>query len=339
MDLYFTFDYELFLGPETGSVNNCLIIPCKKLAEIAKKHNVKFVFFVDVLYLLKLRDYINDSVSARKDFDAVYQQLQSLSFSGHDLELHLHPQWYYSTYKVKESKWEMDYLHYRLDDCSLDDVRSMVSQGILFLKEITGKYPIAYRAGGYCFPCNREIQDLLSKSGIIFDSSVLLNECCTSEFQSYDYSSVHVNSPYSFKDDNIVSVSSSESVFTEYPISTFKYYSLHRSLLERIDKWSGNRMGGGKIYGDGKGVGYLKEKKSENIPFFARIIRKEYIRASTDGFRSFFLSRLYAKVKQKNKSYLMIIGHPKNQSDYSLNQINDFLERMDSSDRVLTFLD
>ena len=40
----FTFDYELFLGHRSGSVENCMILPTKKLLEVLKKYRAKVLF-------------------------------------------------------------------------------------------------------------------------------------------------------------------------------------------------------------------------------------------------------------------------------------------------------
>ena len=57
MNVYFTFDYELFFGSNSGTVQNCILKPTYELIKIAEKHNVKFVFFVDSGFLIKLDEY------------------------------------------------------------------------------------------------------------------------------------------------------------------------------------------------------------------------------------------------------------------------------------------
>ena len=48
MNIYITLDYELFLGPKTGSVDKCLIEPTYNLCKVVSKHGSKMVFFIDV---------------------------------------------------------------------------------------------------------------------------------------------------------------------------------------------------------------------------------------------------------------------------------------------------
>ncbi|MBK7667512.1 MAG: hypothetical protein IPJ32_09355 [Sphingobacteriaceae bacterium] len=51
-NLLFTFDYELFLGKRSGTVENCILKPTDKILELFSKYKVtKAIFFVDTTYL------------------------------------------------------------------------------------------------------------------------------------------------------------------------------------------------------------------------------------------------------------------------------------------------
>ena len=52
MNIYFTFDYELFFGSNSGTIENCIVKPTNELIKIANKYNVKFTFFVDSGFLI-----------------------------------------------------------------------------------------------------------------------------------------------------------------------------------------------------------------------------------------------------------------------------------------------
>lgn len=339
MNIFITYDYELFLGPETGTVDNCLIRPCARIQEIAKKHNARFVFFVDVLYLLKLKDYSTQSATAKADYEKVSEHIRTIAEEGHDIELHIHPQWFYSAYNKQNNHWEMDFTHYKLDDCPYEDVMVMLKEGVSLLKEITGYNPICYRAGGYSYPIRNDLISLFKQFDVLYDSSVLLHEKSDSVFQFYDYSTVKQSKPFSFSTHN--TIKDDYGVFFEFPITTYPFIRLYSSLLEHIDKLVGNRQKGVKVFGDGKGVGFLNPKFNsfKNDSFISRLMRKEYVRASTDGFRSFYLKRLYRVIRLLGKDYMMIIGHPKNQSLYSLNHLDCFLSKIKADDKICTFRD
>ena len=76
MNIYLTYDYELFFGSPTGSAEKCIIEPTEEIRKIAKDTGVKMVFFVDVGYLIRL-DYYKDAFKqAKSDFDLVDQITQ-----------------------------------------------------------------------------------------------------------------------------------------------------------------------------------------------------------------------------------------------------------------------
>jgi hypothetical protein len=82
-----TFDYEVFLGRKTGTIENCIIKPTKLILEILRENNAKAIFFVDATWLLFLKEtYIHD-------FLYITEQLKEISKSGSSVELHMHPQW------------------------------------------------------------------------------------------------------------------------------------------------------------------------------------------------------------------------------------------------------
>ena len=54
MKIFLTYDYELFFGDPTGSVEKCIIEPTQRLLEIAKRTGARYTFFIDVGYLKQL---------------------------------------------------------------------------------------------------------------------------------------------------------------------------------------------------------------------------------------------------------------------------------------------
>lgn len=334
MDIVITFDYELFLGPITGSVDKCLIEPTNAYLDIAEKYNIGYVFFVDVLFLLKAREYIDLYPELKRDYTKVIEQLTFASKSGHNLELHLHPQWYYSTYNV--NGWSLDFSHYKLSDCPIQDIREMISKGGQLLYEITGVWPKAYRAGGYSFYNNIEVANLFKENGIKYDSSVLMLSKSSGQFQTYDYSGIKNFNSYNFDFEN--SVRTNNGLFVEYPVSCaffpHLFYSLKSKLVTRRNK------GLLKVFGDGKGVGYLKkETLKENKSFLAKLFKKTLIRASLDFYNACFIFDMYKRVKRKNSQLLLIIGHPKNATLYSFKILEKFILKVgkNKSNKIITF--
>lgn len=332
MNIYISFDYELFLGPQTGSVDACLLKPTYELLNIAKRNNVSFVYFVDTLFLLKMKEYIKDSYSLQKEYMSIMEQLRLLHQNGQDLQLHLHPQWYYSSYDVLNERWLMDYKHYKLSDCDEHDISVMIETSCYLLHEITGTNPVAYRAGGYSFYSNKYTVEILKKSGIIIDSSVVLKEKSETIFQSYDYSNIHRSEVYNFNYDN--RCCSSDGIMQEYPIFSVKVLHILRVIINNtLRLCQGKKL---KPMGDGKGVGIispLPKKKS----LFKILFERVSIRASVDANNSFWLKFLYSIAKRKGSKVFVIIGHPKRLSNYSLTRLEIFLKSIKKEDVICNF--
>ena len=327
MNIYITLDYELFLGPKTGSVDKCLIEPTYNLCKVVSKHGSKMVFFIDVLYLIKLREYSSDDIRLQEDYNKIIKQLKFLDNEGHDLQLHIHPQWNYSTYDKFKREWKLDFIHYSVSDCPFDDVKKMFVEGCNFIYDIIGKYPTVYRAGGYSFMNESNFVDFLVSIGITNDSSVLMREKSCTKFQKYDYSSIKDFSAYKFSNDITKPVQSG--CMTEYPITTINMIHVVRSIVNRFIKHKyGNRV---LKKGDGYGVGYLNRNKS-NVSLFKKINQ----RASIDLTNGFWLNYIYNKIKKRG-DLMLIIGHPKNFTDYSFIALGKFLDTISKDDKIKTF--
>src|ERR1700733_6978930 len=98
MDIFITLDYEIYFGSDPGTVAKCIIEPTTMLINIAKKHDVRFSFFVDCGFLLKLDEFRKKYPVLENDYIAVVSQIKKLSSSGHDIQLHIHPHWEDSYY-------------------------------------------------------------------------------------------------------------------------------------------------------------------------------------------------------------------------------------------------
>ncbi len=44
MNIFLTFDYELFFGEKTGTVEKCMINPTNELLKISKKYSIPMTF-------------------------------------------------------------------------------------------------------------------------------------------------------------------------------------------------------------------------------------------------------------------------------------------------------
>lgn len=334
MNIYITFDYELFLGPKTGSVENCLIRPTERYLELADRLRIRYIFFVDVLYLLKLREYMANHEALEKDYHQIVNQLSEAARKGHDIQLHLHPQWFYSTYS--KNGWKQDFKHYKLDDCPIEDVAVMIERGCEMISEISSKRPIVYRAGGYSFPSNNQIVKLLHNNGITLDSSTVMFSKAHGIFQQYDYSEIRTFDTYNFNFQNSQPMIGTDYAFTEYPVSCCRVPWLLNTLEKRMKLWR-YRGEDKRIYGDGTGVGLIDGNESGKSTIkLKRMISMKIIRASIDFTNATNLQLIYRKAKRANSNTMVIIGHPKNTTNVSLVFLEKFVKANSLSTLIKT---
>lgn len=114
--------------------------------------------------------------------------------------------------------------------------------------------------------------------------------------------------------------------FTEYPISTIKmigyrYWFLKRSMTEHY-----NTLQGGEKFGDGLGIGIPGERLSRINHKIKRLITSSVISATIDGVLSFCLDKIYEVNTQCDEGNIfVIIGHPKNLSEKSIDVFERFI--------------
>src|SRR5690606_10589068 len=219
MQIFLTYDYELFFGHPTGTHEKCIIEPTEQLRQIAQRTGIKMVFFIDVGYLKKLIEYKDQYTLVKSEYEAVRAQIQQLVAEGHDCQLHIHPHWEDSTHDGKS--WQMCTDRYKLDDFSDADIERIVLEYQQILKDITQKSVTTYRAGGWCLQPFDRIQSVFQKAGIRLDSTVFREGKFTAGNYYYDFTNCPKKGKWLFSDDLITE--DPHGTFWEYPISN-QYY-------------------------------------------------------------------------------------------------------------------
>lgn len=305
MEAFLTLDYELFLSSQTGSQCACIIQPMNRLLEIADKHCVKMVVFVDAAYLLRLYQIRKNNSYAADCYEEISTNIKTLDEKGHDVEMHFHPQWLFS--EMDGAEWKMDLKHYKLSD--VPDVENLFIEAKGLLDSLLKKPTIAYRAGGYSIQTYKSYPDLFKKAGILCDSSVLRGHSSFSQYQYYDYSIIPAKHFYRFEDD--VCVESDNGPFKEVSISSVEMNGLFYLLYRLYCKiYLRNDF----VFGDGKPVG-----GGRSIPLF----KKRKISVSIDHLSAPLLNWFLRKCKDDDT--VVLIGHPKNVSPKSLKILDSFL--------------
>ena len=331
MDLFITLDYELFVGKKTGSVESCLLSPMNSFISMLDRYGIKATIFVDAAYLLRLSELKDKHDKLKSDFELISDHLKCLEQAGHDIQLHFHPQWIYSDYDSKQ--WIMDFEHYKLSDLPENVLRTSFYSARLLLEEIIGKKIIAFRAGGYSLPTYSGYIDLFKLNGIKIDSSVLRGAYVDSKYQKYDYRNIPKASIYNFN--NSLFIEDNKGEFCECSISTVAYQGFVYWLLKRrLSSIYHPTI----QYGDGYGIGISGSRLKRLVKRIKILFQNKIVSASIDGFMSTMLLDIYSiHKKQVSCNGFVIIGHPKNFSNVSIRNVEEFILKVRDEDTFLTF--
>lgn len=293
-----TFDYELFFGSKSGTIQNSILKPTDAILKTLNANGQKGTFFIDAMFLERLFDIKEEESSYKQITD----QLIFMISSGHRIELHLHSHWLDATYA--NGLWNFPhYKHYRLHSLPEQLITDLFVRCTQLLEEIARKanssYKIkAFRAGGWSIQPFEKIKEGFIKAGIIIDSSVApgLKEVGD---RSYDF----LNSPnkefWSFSVNPLLEDKQGE--FWEVPIHVYK-----RSFYDRLNKYLYNKYKKDDVFGDGKGLlGKQKNKLSYNLK---NKFGSTLSMLTSDSINGKEISQAIGKSSKEN---VVIINHPK----------------------------
>jgi hypothetical protein len=325
MDIYLTFDYELYFGEPTGSIEKCIIEPTEALLKVADEFGVKLVQFVDCGYLKKIQEEKIKYPSLEKDFELLAKQLETMHSNQHDLQLHIHPHWEDSFYA--NNKWVCNVNRYKLTSFSNSEINTVVTE----YKKALAVYNdadniIAYRAGGWCLQPFENIGEALKKNNIKVDSSVFRGGYFESEQYNYDFRNAPKKSRYKFEDDPNKEVEKGH--FTELPItsiinSPLFYWELF--LLGRLDPKQH------KPLGDGKPIPAPGQRKKILTRYTTNTV-------SLDGYNAALLEMALHQQQAIGAKEMVIIGHPKALTRYGLKALKEFILKNHKKHNFTTFI-
>jgi len=321
MNIYLTFDYELYFGERTGTAKNCILNPTQLLKEVADKHGVKLVQFVDIGYIIKLEEYKIKYPELEEDYQLITDQIRQLHKEGHDIQLHIHPHWEDSYYQ--EGKWHIVAKRYKLSDFDHENIERIVSIYKQKLESLTEKETaFAFRAGGWCIQPFEKFRESFIKNKITIDSSVFKNGKYSSEHYSYDFLSAPDESSWTF---NYDPCKIETGPFTEIPIGSINnsplfYWKLF--LLGRLNPYMH------KPFGDGVPITAPGQRKKLLTQYTQNTV-------SIDGYNAALLDK--ALCEHQNKKELVIIGHPKSLTRFGLNALDQFIAKNKSKHQFTTF--
>ncbi|MEW6187415.1 MAG: hypothetical protein AB1585_16910 [Thermodesulfobacteriota bacterium] len=246
IECIFTLDYEIY-GNGEGSLKECIYEPAEKLKTIFDQAGAKLVVFVEAMELKKISSFQADPI-----IEEVEDQLQEFYHQGHEIALHIHPQWGQARWQM--GKWLLDYSEYNLCTLSRRRIAEIIEESISYLRQVTGKpdyTPLSFRAGNWLFQPTRETARILSEKGVRIDSSVFKGG--VQRQHQLDYRPAAGNGYY-WKFEEDVNIVENQGGMLEIPIYTQmvpfwkmatakrlslqqKSHSKRPEFRERVDRW------------------------------------------------------------------------------------------------------
>lgn len=292
-----TFDYELFFG-ESGTIENCILKPTEDILNLFRKHNLVGTFFVDVLYLQRLKNIESES----ENYYKIINQLKEIVSLGSRIELHLHPHWLDATFD--KGKWVFPhYNRYMLQSLSDAEIVELFVTNVNYLNSIANQVDQNYRvrvfrAGGWCVLPFDKLIKAFYESGIYIDSSVA-SGMFENHTRSYNFISAPTKTSWRFADNPIVE--NIQGNFIEIPITTYS-----RNVIDRLYKKIYFLLTNDSIYGDGKGI--VDWFSKSRISKLKQILFSNLNMLSTDNIPFWEFKYKFNRINSDN---IVIINHPK----------------------------
>jgi hypothetical protein len=314
IECIFTLDYEIY-GDGTGPLRELVYEPTERLRAIFEKWDTRFVNFVEVAEL----EIIESGGTDPAAIALVKQQVELLYRAGHEIALHLHPQWYNA--RFEQGRWHLDNSEYNLCTLPAARISEIVGRAVDYLGRMVGDpafAPLSFRAGNWLFQpaCNAAKE--LARKGIRIDSSVFKGGL--QHNHHLDYRPALKNGYYwPFSTD--VNVADPRGSWLEIPIYT-----------ELVAPWkmaTSKRMGMGNTYGATPQDFRRKMSRGLDLLRFRYPLKFDFCRMTLPEMTS-MLDRIIAKDAQDPSTYrpIVAIGHSKDLHDFqAVDKLLSFLRK------------
>jgi len=247
LGLVFTDDWELF-GNGSGDIQERLIEPANRFMDISEKYGAKYTFMAEVSQywsFKKMGEKFPELLSKTEKWE---ETIQAAIKRGHDVQLHLHPQWDGAAYE--NGVWKLNLDLWSLPSLEKEYIRSLVKRGKNTLEEllkpIKDDYKCScFRSGAWLMQPSSVLVKVLFEEGILCDTSVLPGGCYSNIFGNYDYTTAYSNLfPWwvNQKDINLEEKNIEKQTITELPVYTETKHSptLYTHMIKKYrdrKKW------------------------------------------------------------------------------------------------------
>ncbi len=313
--LLLTLDYELY-GNGSGDVFKHIIKPTEQILDIANQYGVKLTFFFEVIEYWKLKEeWENGNTMGYKDnpVETMENQIKEAFKQGHDVQLHLHPQWVDAFWK--DGKWNVNLNEWRLGgyhrerEYSLENLFRRGKQTLEeLLKPVDPNYHcFAVRAGGYNIQPSEKIVKAMLATGFKVDSSVYPGGKEMGTLSNYDYTAIDPALGIWQTGERLEKQGSVG--ILELPIVAFPMRRLKKFMtLERIRGFFGNVKSAQDSLEAKTSTNDKKSGKLDKIRYFFQTEWQtwDYCLFSPSQHKLFL-----KQIAKQNREVYVLVGHPK----------------------------
>jgi len=167
-------DWELS-GNGSGDIRRLQFEPMRRLVDIYNHLGIRGSFNAEVMQQITFRRHQEQNPELKVLADEWDNIVRETFSQGHDIQLHVHPQWQNAEYK--DGRWKL-----RADWSILNYPRetafALLQSGKEYLekllKEVDSNYRcVSFRSGAWCIAPSPHMLDLLVQCGIVFDMSIV----------------------------------------------------------------------------------------------------------------------------------------------------------------------
>jgi hypothetical protein len=217
-------DYELPVGRD--DVRRHMIEPTSKLLDACENHGATLTIMVEIGELWAFENPDNAGFSKYLGYDPaseIRSQIIEAIRLGHDVQLHLHPQWINARWNA--TCWDLDYAHYQLTDFNDEQMLNMLRQGKEDLETLLRPHSqdyecLGFRAGHWNTNPSDRYLSALSAAGLKSDTSVFKWGYANNDAVTFDYRNAYSNVHAWYAEEDDINQPSSERRILEVPIAT-----------------------------------------------------------------------------------------------------------------------
>ena len=167
-------DWELS-GNGSGDIRRLQFEPMRRLVGIYNRLGIRGSFNAEVMQQITFRQYQDQHKHLKVLADEWDDIVRETFRQGHDIQLHVHPQWQNAEYK--DGRWQLS-SDWSILNYSREAALQMLRHGKEYLenllKDVDRDYRcVSFRSGAWCIAPSPHMLDLLVELGIAFDMSIV----------------------------------------------------------------------------------------------------------------------------------------------------------------------